>query len=256
MSESVVVDRHEHVTTITIDRVQRRNAVDAPTAARLHHAFLEFEASDSRVAVLTGAGGNFCAGADLTALGEGELRHIGPTGPGPMGPTRMDLDKPVIAALEGYCVAGGLELALWCDLRVAAQTASLGVLNRRFGVPLVDLGTVRLPRIVGHGVAMDLMLTGRLVAAPEAKALGLVNRVVAHGQALAAAHDLAAEIAGHPQTAMRNDRRSAIEQWGLGGSEAMYNEARLGQATLESAETVAGVRRFVRGEGRHGRPLT
>jgi enoyl-CoA hydratase len=207
------------------------------------------------VAVLTGAGGTFCAGADLTALSEGDPRPVRPDGPGPMGPTRLELSKPVIAAIEGHAVAGGLELALWCDLRVAATDAVLGVYCRRFGVPLVDGGTVRLPRLVGQSRALDLVLTGRGVGGPEALAMGLVNRLVAPGTALAAAVALGHELAALPQTCLRNDRRSLLAQWNLAEPEALALEAHLGQETIASGETAAGARLFASGAGRHGGSL-
>ena len=241
------------VRIVTIDRPQRRNAVDAATAAELLEAFTAFDEDETvSVAVLTGAGGAFCAGADLKALTEGDRRPVAEDGPGPMGPSRLRLTKPVIAAIEGPAVAGGLELALWCDLRVAASNAVLGVYCRRFGVPLVDLGTIRLPRLIGHSRASDLILTGRGVDGVEAERMGLVNRVVAPGEALTAAVALAHELAELPQACMRNDRRSAIEQWDLTEDEAMRNEVVLGRATIESGETQAGAARFSSGAGRHG----
>jgi len=237
----VRVERDGPVTVVTIDRPARRNAVDGPAAAALADAFRAFDRDPgAAVAVLTGAGGAFCAGADLKAIAAGEPLRVAADGDGPMGVTRLRLSKPVLAAIEGPAVGGGLELALWCDLRVAAEGATLGVFNRRFGVPLIDMGTVRLPRIVGHGRAMDLILTGRAVGAAEALAMGLVNRVVPDGQALAAATALARELAALPQAGLRNDRRSAIEQWGLPEDEAAANEFRLGQATLASGDAAAG----------------
>jgi enoyl-CoA hydratase len=241
------------VRIVTIDRPQRRNAVDAATARLLLTAFEAFDADDAAsVAVLTGSGGFFCAGADLKALTEGDRRPVGESGPGPMGPTRLRLGKPVIAAIEGPAVAGGLELALWCDLRVAAADATLGVYCRRFGVPLIDLGTIRLPRLIGHSRAIDLILTGRGVDGTEAERIGLVNRVVAPGQALAVAVELAGELAALPQRCMRNDRLSALEQWGLSEDEAMRNEVVRGRATIESGETLDGAARFAAGAGRNG----
>ncbi|MGD8317731.1 MAG: crotonase/enoyl-CoA hydratase family protein [Myxococcales bacterium] len=241
------------VAVVTIDRPEVRNAVDVPTAEALADAFRRFDVDEEAlVAVLTGAGGYFCAGADLKAVAAGEERDFSPDADGPMGPTRMRLSKPVIAAIEGHAVAGGLELALWCDLRVVAEDAVLGVYCRRFGVPLIDLGTIRLPRLIGHSRAMDLILTGRGVPAKEAASMGLANRVVPVGRALDAAIDLAEEIASHPQRCMRGDRRSAIEQWDLSEDEAMRNELRLGLDTIESGETVSGARRFRDGAGRHG----
>lgn len=241
------------VAIVTIDRPEVRNAVDVPTAHALADAFRRFELDEAAlVAVLTGAGGCFCAGADLKAVAGGEERDLSPDADGPMGPTRMRLSKPVIAAIEGHAVAGGLELALWCDLRVVAEDAVLGVFCRRFGVPLIDLGTIRLPRLIGHSRAMDLILTGRAVPAKEAAWMGLANRVVPTGKTLDAAIDLAEEIASHPQRCMRGDRRSAIEQWDLPEEEAMRNELRLGIETMESGETVTGAKRFRDGAGRHG----
>lgn len=246
--------REGHVATIALARPERRNAVDRATADALHAAFSRFAADDEAyVAVLHGEGGTFSAGADLKAFAEGSGNRVEPGGPGPMGPTRMHLEKPVIAAIEGHAVAGGLELALFCDLRVAAEDAVLGVFCRRFGVPLVDLGTVRLPRIVGHARALDLILTGRPVKADEALAMGLVNRVVPRGEALSTARALATEIAAFPQTCLRNDRASVYAQWGLPEDEAAANELRLGLATIASGETLLGAARFRGGAGRHGR---
>lgn len=242
-----------NVAVVTIDRPDVRNAVDVPTARALADAFRRFDADEAAlVAVLTGEGGYFCAGADLKAVAAGELRDFSPESDGPMGPTRMQLSKPVIAAIEGHAVAGGLELALWCDLRVVAEDAVLGVFCRRFGVPLIDLGTIRLPRLIGHSRAMDLILTGRAVPAKEAAWMGLANRVVPTGQALEAAVELAGEIAAHPQRCMRGDRRSAIEQWGMSEEQAMRNELAIGVETIESGETVSGAQRFRDGAGRHG----
>jgi len=242
------------VAVVTIDRPERRNAVDPATAQALLDAFRRFDADRGAAAsVLTGAGGTFCAGADLKALAEGDARRVSVDGDGPMGPTRLVLSKPVVAAIEGHAVAGGLELALWCDLRVAARDAVLGVYCRRFGVPLVDLGTVRLPRLIGHSRAMDLILTGRGVDAGEALAMGLVNRVVDPGEALVAAVALGKELAALPQTCLRNDRRSAIEQWDLSEAQATVNEVRLGLDTIRSGETQDGAGRFRAGAGRHGR---
>ncbi len=255
-ANGLVVEHDGPVTVVTIDRPERRNAVDSVCADALREAFLEFDHDDDRsVAVLTGSAGAFCAGADLKAVAEGDRRPIPDHGPGPMGPTRLDLSKPVIAAVEGPAVAGGLELALWCDLRVAADDAVFGVFCRRFGVPLCDLGTVRLPRIVGHGRAMDLILTGRPVPAAEALDMGLVNRVVAHGQARAAAVALAHELAALPQVCLRSDRLSALEQWGLTEEEAAVNEARRGRDVVRSGETLQGATRFLGGAGRGGSAL-
>jgi enoyl-CoA hydratase len=243
------------IAVVTIDRPEVRNAVDGPTAVALSDAFAGFDADPSlAVAVLTGAGGTFCAGADLKALASGEPRPVSVSleGNGPMGPTRMQLSKPVVAAVEGHAVAGGLELALWCDLRVAARDAVFGVYCRRFGVPLIDLGTVRLPRLIGHSRAMDLILTGRGVGGGEALDMGLANRLSEPGQALATATELAHQLAGAPQRCLRSDRRSAYEQWGMTEQEAMINEVRHGLATIESGETLSGAQRFAAGRGRHG----
>lgn len=249
---AVAVERKGAVTTVTLHRPDRRNAVDRSTAAALLAAFEDFEADDgARVAVLWGAGGTFCAGADLQAVAAGDLPRLAPRGPGPMGPTRLALTKPVVAAIEGHAVAGGLELALWCDLRVAAADATLGVFCRRFGVPLIDGGTVRLPRIIGQGRALDLILTGRAVGADEAMQMGLVNRVVPPGQARAAAEELARSIARHPQVCLRGDRESALGQWTLPEADALAREFTLGQRALD-AETLAGAKRFADGAGRHG----
>jgi enoyl-CoA hydratase len=239
------------VLTVVIDRSESRNAVDGPTAALLAEAFRAFEADGTlSVAVLSGAGGVFCAGADLKAMGTERSNRVRPEGDGPMGPSRMRLSKPVIAAVEGYAVAGGLELAIWCDLRVAAETALFGVFCRRWGVPLIDGGTVRLPRLIGEGRALDLILTGRAVPAPEAFAMGLVDRLVPAGEALTAAQALAAEIAALPQVCLRADRMSVLEQAGLSEEDAMSNEFRHGLGTLR--ESMAGVARFQAGAGRHG----
>ncbi len=248
---TVRVERAGAVTTVTIERPDARNAVDRDTAAALHEAFTAFAADEAaHVAVLTGAGGHFCAGADLKAIAEGRPNRIAPDGPGPMGPTRMLLDKPVIAAVEGYAVAGGLELALWCDLRVVAESAVFGVFCRRWGVPLVDGGTLRLPRLVGMSRALDMILTGRAVNAGEASAMGLANRVVPDGEALAAAQTLAADIARFPQTCLRGDRRSCHEQDGMDLPAALQNELRHGMGALEEAASGAG--RFRGGAGRGG----
>jgi enoyl-CoA hydratase len=247
-----VVD-HGPVRVVSIERPEVRNAVDRPTAAALVEAFGAFDADPScAVAVLTGAGGTFCAGADLKALAAGEGNRVREAGDGPMGPTRMRLAKPVIAAIEGHAVAGGLELALWCDLRVAARDATLGVFCRRFGVPLVDLGTVRLPRLIGHSRAMDLILTGRAVGGPEALEIGLVNRLADPGGALGAAVELAGELAALPQVCLRHDRLSALEQWDLSEGQALVNETRHGLASIASGEAAAGAARFSGGAGRHG----
>ncbi|WP_220812796.1 crotonase/enoyl-CoA hydratase family protein [Pseudomonas paralcaligenes] len=252
---AVLVEKNAGVTTLIIDRPQVRNAVDRPTAEALADALRAFEADDeARVAVLTGAGGTFCAGADLGAVAEGGERgnRLEEEGDGPMGPSRMQLGKPLIAAIEGHAVAGGLELALLADLRVMAEDAVLGVFCRRFGVPLIDGGTVRLPRIVGQGRALDLILTGRPVHAEEALKMGLVNRVTAPGQARAVAEALALEIAGFPQRCMLADRASVHTQWSLPLDEALRAEFRGGMAVVESGETRAGAIRFAGGTGRHG----
>jgi enoyl-CoA hydratase len=241
------------VATVSIDRPRVRNAVDVETAAALIECFNRFDAnSESAVAILTGSGGNFCAGFDLKALAAGSGNRLSESGQGPMGPTRMLLSKPVIAAIEGYAVAGGLELALWCDLRVAASNATFGVFNRRFGVPLIDLGTIRLPRIIGQGRALDLILTGRPVLADEALRIGLVDRLVGPGDALAEALILAREIAAYPQRAMRADRLSVLNQWSLTLDEAARAEFRGGNDVMASGEAQAGARRFTEGSGRHG----
>ena len=241
------------VTTVTIDRPAARNAVDPTTARALAAAFRRFDADASQhVAILTGAGGAFCAGYDLKVTASGYRGHRVETGDGPMGPTRLKLAKPVIAAIEGHAVAGGLELALWCDLRVAARTATFGVYCRRFGVPLMDLGTVRLPRLIGQSRALDLILTGRGVSGDEAERIGLANRVTAPGEALTAARGLAHQLADLPQAALRSDRLSAIEQWSLDWDQATLNEFRHGLETVETGETEAGARLFARGSGRHG----
>lgn len=247
--------RVEHagpVTTVILTRPEKRNSVDGPTATHLAEAFRAFDADEqARVAVLYGEGGHFCAGADLTSVATPAGNVMSPDGDAPMGPTRMLLTKPVIAAVEGYAVAGGLELALWCDLRVAAEDAIFGVFCRRWGVPLVDGGTVRLPRLIGTSRALDMILTGRPVPAPEAHGMGLVNRVVPAGHARAAAEGLAGEIAAFPQTCLRNDRRSVYHQEGRQESEAIGAEFALGRESL-AADGVAGARRFHRGAGRHG----
>ncbi len=249
---SVSIANDGAIRTVTIDRPACRNAVDPATADALRQAFVDVEADDSvAVAVLTGAGGHFCAGFDLRAVGSGEDRYD-PEGVGPMGPTRMLLSKPVIAAVEGYAVAGGLELALWCDLRVASRSAIFGVFCRRWGVPLIDGGTVRLPRIVGQGRALDMILTGRPVDAAEAVAIGLANRLAPEGGALAAAQTLACDIARFPAVCMRTDRMSAYRQWDFDLADALRFEGREGAKPLK-AEAVAGAGRFAGGAGRGGR---
>ena len=265
---TVTVSRNGPVTTVIIDRPHARNAVDGPTALALHQAFAEFDADDSAsVAVLWGDHGTFCAGADLKAIGTSDSNPThrietgsdapgcdvaGPAAPAPMGPTRMVLSKPVIAAVSGYAVAGGLELALWCDLRVVETDATFGVFCRRWGVPLIDGGTVRLPRLIGHSRAMDMILTGRAVGADEALAIGLANRLVPKGTARQAAEELAAELARSPQGCMRADRLSALDQWGRSETDAMDFE--FGSLSKVAAESIAGARRFADGAGRHGTP--
>jgi len=258
---TVAVERHGEVTVVTLNRPDVRNAVDPATAARLADAFITFDRDDAaKVAVFAGAHGTFCAGADLKAVGAGDFTRLprigGPLdrhdGSAPMGPSYLRLSKPVIGAISGYAVAGGLELSLWCDMRVVEEDAIFGVFCRRWGVPLIDGGTVRLPRLIGHSAAMDLILTGRPVDAGEAKAMGLANRVVPKGAALEEAIAIAEQIARFPQDCLRNDRRSAYEQWDLSFDEAMANEARLGRATLESGETLSGAQRFASGHGRGG----
>jgi len=254
MSKYVRTEIAGAVATIILARPDKRNAVDGPMARALREAFAAFEADASlRVAVLWGEGGTFCAGADLSAIGDPERRHeLDADGPGPMGPTRMALTKPLIAAVSGHAVAGGLELALLADLRVAEESAVFGVFCRRWGVPLIDGGTVRLPRLVGQGRALDMILTGRPVAAPEALAFGLANRVVADGTARAEAERWAAEIAAFPQACMLADRASAYRQWDLPLAEALREEGRQGEAIV-ALEGAAGARRFVDGAGRGGR---
>ena len=255
MNPTVVVRAEGRAAVVTIERPERRNAVDLITARALYEAFKRFDADpNADVAVLTGAGGAFCAGADLKALAAGETGRFEKDGDfGPMGPTRLKLAKPVIAAIEGPAVAGGTELALWCDLRIAARSAVFGVFNRRFGVPLIDLGTIRLPRIVGQGRALELILTGRAVGAEEALSIGLANELTEDGQALTRAVALARTLCSFPQTAMRNDRLSALEQWDLDGEEAIANEVERGLDAIASGETADGSSRFRDGEGRHGR---
>ena len=249
----VLAETHDRVLVVTIQRPEVRNAVDGETARLLADTFRDFDSDDGLyVAVLAGADGNFCAGADLKALAAGRGNTLSEDGDGPMGPTRLRLSKPVIAAVEGYAVAGGLELACWCDLRVAARDAVFGVFCRRFGVPLIDLGTIRLPRLIGHSRALDLILTGRGVSGDEAQLMGLANRLVERGQALDAALKLALELASLPQTCMRSDRLSSYEQWSLEESDAIRNEFRRGLSVIQSGETAAGARRFASGAGRHG----
>ena len=254
---SVNVVRNGPVTTVILDRPQARNAVNGPVAIALFEAFEEFDRDDSAsVAVLWGDHGTFCAGADLKAIGTAASNPTLPidvAGPGPMGPTRMVLSKPVIAAVSGYAVAGGLELALWCDLRVAEEDAVFGVFCRRWGVPLIDGGTIRLPRLIGHSRAMDMILTGRAVGAEEALAIGLASRVVPKGQSREVAEELAAELARSPQGCLRADRLSALHQWGQSERDAMDFE--FGSLSQVAAESIAGAQRFADGAGRHGRPV-
>ena len=249
---SVTTEEVDEVWTIILDRREVKNAVDRQTADQLVNAFRRFEADEqARVAVLWGAGGTFCAGADLHAFARGEGNRVQPDGDGPMGPTRMELSKPVIAAVSGHAVAGGLELALWCDLRVAEKDAVFGVFCRRWGVPLIDGGTVRLPRVVGMGRALDMILTGRPVKADEALLMGLCNRVVEVGTARKAAEKMARQIAAFPQTCLRSDRRSTYEQWELSERRALAREFELGQRAIDE-EALEGASRFASGAGRHG----
>jgi enoyl-CoA hydratase len=249
---SVRVEKLGSITIVVIDRPEVRNAVDRETADRLTEAFRGFEADpEARVAVLCGEGGTFCSGADLKAIAQGNANRVAPDGDGPMGPSRLLLEKPVIAAISGHAVAGGLELALWCDLRVVEEDAVLGVFCRRWGVPLIDGGTIRLPRLIGLSRALDLILTGRPVGAQEALQMGLANRVVGRGEARDAAVKLALEIAEFPQGCMRGDRRSAYEQFDLAFPEALQNELAYGLRALASG-AVEGAAKFAKGAGRHG----
>jgi enoyl-CoA hydratase len=251
MSDPVRVERNGPVTTVILNRPAARNAVNGPTAGALHAAFEAFDRDDTAsVAVLWGDGGTFCAGADLKAFGTPEANAVHRTGPGPMGPTRMVLSKPVIAAVSGYAVAGGLELAIWCDLRVVEEDAVFGVFCRRWGVPLIDGGTVRLPRLIGQSRALDMILTGRGVKADEALTFGLANRVVPKGQARQAAEELAAQLAALPQQCMRSDRLSALQQWGM--PEAGAIDAEFASISRVAAEAAEGAGRFAAGAGRHG----
>ncbi|GIL02867.1 MAG: enoyl-CoA hydratase [Alphaproteobacteria bacterium] len=257
MAANLEITDHGRIRVIAIDRPQRRNAVDGPTARALYDAFRAFDADrSSDVAILTGRGGTFCAGADLKAFAEGDgtnpLEEGGTGTLAPMGVSRLQLSKPVIAAIEGHAVAGGLELALWCDLRVVAENAVMGVFCRRFGVPLIDMGTIRLPRLIGQSRAMDLILTGRPVNAREAYDIGLANRLARPGLALETALELAGEIVAFPQDCLRSDRRSLLDQWGLATDEAIANETRLGLETLGGGQSRQGAARFVAGDGRHG----
>jgi enoyl-CoA hydratase len=251
MSDDVRIERDGPVFTVLLHRPERRNAVDGATAQALADAFREFDADpQAAVAVLHGEGGVFCAGADLKSAGTADGNRVAPDGDGPMGPSRMKLSKPVIAALAGHAVAGGLELALWCDLRVAEQSAVFGVFCRRWGVPLIDGGTIRLARLIGQSRAMDMVLTGRPVGAEEAQAFGLANRVVADGESRPAAEELARQLAAFPQTCLRQDRLSMLEQWGLDEPAVLANELEHGLISL--AEVQVGLERFRGGAGRHG----
>jgi enoyl-CoA hydratase len=251
MTGGVRVEKSGPVTTVIMNRPEARNAVNGPAAHGLYTAFDEFDKDESAsVAVLWGDNGTFCAGADLKAFGTPDANPVHRTGPGPMGPSRMVLTKPVIAAISGYAVAGGLELALWCDMRVVEEDAIMGVFCRRWGVPLIDGGTVRLPRLIGHSRAMDMILTGRGVGADEAHAMGLANRVVPKGEARQRAEELAAELAQLPQQCMRADRLSMLNQWGMSEAEAMDIE--FGSMSRVAAESLAGAERFAAGAGRHG----
>jgi enoyl-CoA hydratase len=252
--ELVTYEIEAPLAMVTINRPEARNAVDRPTALALADAFRRFDSDESAcVAILTGAGGCFCAGADLKAVATDRGNRVTQTGDGPLGCTRMLLSKPVIAAVEGFAVAGGLELALWCDMRVAARDAVFGVYCRRFGVPLVDGGTIRLPRLIGMSHAMDMILTGRGVSGDEAYMMGLVNRLVEQGQAFKAARELALQVASFPQRCVRSDRLSAYQAWTLPLDDGLLNEFRHGIATIESGETAQGARRFAQGVGRHGK---
>jgi enoyl-CoA hydratase len=254
VTTNVRFEVEDRIAIVTITRPEVRNAVNRETAEALAAAFRRFDSDDLlRVAILTGAGGCFCAGADLNAAARGEGNRVAAEGDGPLGCTRMLLGKPVIAAVEGFAVAGGLELALWCDLRVAARDAIFGVYCRRFGVPLIDGGTVRLPRLIGMSHALDLILTGRGVAGDEALRIGLANRLVETGKALDGARELARQLAAFPQLCLRSDRRSAHEAWTMPLAEALTNEFRHGLATIQSGETRAGAERFKAGAGRHGK---
>ncbi|MBX3548800.1 MAG: crotonase/enoyl-CoA hydratase family protein [Xanthobacteraceae bacterium] len=254
MANVLLLEKRGRIFVVTVNRPERRNAFNLEVAEKIYDAFKQFDADDTLdVAVLTGAGGNFCAGADLHALASGEKRPFLPEGDfAPMGCTRLKLSKPVIAAVEGYAVAGGIEVACWCDMRVAAKSATFGVFCRRFGVPLVDLGTIRLPRLIGHSRAMDLILTGRPVNADEALTMGLANRVVEDGNALEAALEIAEQLSAFPQICMRADRLSAINQWSLDWDEAAKAEMNGGLPAVQ-AEAIAGASRFSGGTGRHGK---
>jgi len=251
---TVDVSTDGRVVIISINRPQVRNAVNESTAVALCDAFEDFDANNELdVAVLVGAQGTFCAGADLKAVAQGGGNKVRPEGRGPMGPTRLHLSKPVIAAVEGYAVAGGLELALWCDMRVASRDAVFGVFCRRWGVPLIDGGTLRLPRLIGQSHAIDLILTGRGVSGAEALSMGLANRITEKGAALSTAITLAQQLSAFPQLCLRADRRSAYDQWGLSENEAITNETVRGITVLKSGEAISGAARFTEGAGRHGK---
>jgi enoyl-CoA hydratase len=251
--DKVLIRLQGAVCIVSINRPEVRNAVDAETAALLVDYFRGFDGDNTlAVAVLTGAGGAFCAGADLKAVADGRSNRRSEDGDGPMGPSHLVLSKPVIAAVEGHAVAGGLELALWCDLRVAARDAVFGVYCRRFGVPLIDGGTIRLPRLIGHSNALDMILTGRGVSGEEAQRFGLANRLVEPGEAETKAVELAEQIAAFPQTCMRSDRLSSYEQWSMSLPDALRNEFRRGMNVIASGETEHGAKRFASGAGRHG----
>jgi enoyl-CoA hydratase len=254
MSEPIHFEARGSIAIVTLDRPAARNAVDGPTASALADAFRRFDADPSlHVAVLTGAHGTFCAGADLKSIGTERGNHVSLEGDGPMGPTRMLLSKPVIAAVEGHAVAGGLELALWCDLRVAARDAVFGVYCRRWGVPLIDGGTVRLSRMLGHSHALDLILTGRGVSGDEARTMGLANVLTEPGRALDGALELAGRMAAFPQACMRSDRLSSYAQWDLPLEQALREETRRGLTVIASGEALSGAQRFSAGAGRHGK---
>lgn len=253
-NQVILTERRGSTLLVTINRPEARNALDGPAASALAQAFREFDKDETlAVAVLTGSAGTFCSGFDLKAVADGtRAPRVGEAGDGPLGVTRMLLSKPVIAAVEGYAVAGGLEVALWCDLRVAAENAVFGVFNRRWGVPLIDGGTIRLPRLIGQSHALDLILTGRGVSGQEALMMGLANRLTRPGGATAGALALADDLARFPQHGLRSDRLSTYEQWSLPWEEALTNETRRGMDVLRSGESVEGARRFAAGHGRHG----
>lgn len=251
--ETVTVDTYERISVVTINRPEVKNAVDGKTAKALADTFRDFDNdAEKDVAILTGAGGTFCSGADLKAISDGQGNRVALDGDGPMGPTRMMLSKPVIAAVEGFAVAGGLELAIWCDLRVAAENAVFGVYCRRWGVPLIDGGTIRLARLIGHSHALDMILTGRGISGDEAKTTGLANRLVKPGTAMEAALEMAKHLTGFPQKCMRSDRISSYRQWDMTLEEALRNETAMGIKVLESGETLNGAQKFAAGKGRHG----